>query len=117
MKINQLEMVAYIIVTNKKIKDFKDKEIKKYLDILNSELITTDKKQVLNLVDLRLFNNFKFRQVLNTNEVNNYAKLIFKRLLNYYHKEFEDKDIIKESEYVFYSFSTRTAYEELVKML
>ncbi len=87
------------------------------MNILNLELTTTDKEQALKLVDLRLFNNFKFRQVLNTKEVNNYAELIFKRLLNYYNKKIEDKDIIKESEYVFYSFSTRTAYEKLIKML
>lgn len=87
------------------------------MNILNLELTTTDKEQALKLVDLRLFNNFKFRQVLNTKEVNNYAELIFKRLLNYYTKKIEDKDIIKESEYVFYSFSTRTAYEKLIKML
>ncbi len=87
------------------------------MNILNLELTTTDKEQALKLVDLRLFNNFKFRQVLNTKEVNNYAELIFKRLLNYYNKKIEDKDNIKESEYVFYSFSTRTAYEKLIKML
>jgi len=57
------------------------------LNILNLELTTTDKEQALKLVDLRLFNNFKFRQVLNTKEVNNYAELIFKRLLNYYNKK------------------------------
>ena len=108
-------MVSYIIVASNKIIDYKDKNIENYLEILNKELNETDKKQILNLVDLRLFNNFSFRQSLSINETMDYAKLIFIRLLNYYHKEFNAKDIIKESEYVFYSFSTRKASEEISK--
>lgn len=108
-------MVAYIIVASKKIIDYKDKNLENYMDTLNNEIITLDKKTILNFVDLRLFNNFGFRQKLDLKELNNYAKLIFKELLNYYHKEFDAKDIIKKSEYVFYNFSTRTAAEEIIK--
>lgn len=115
-RINQLQMVAYIIVTSREITDFKDKEINNYLNILEKNLEAIDEVQILNRVDLRLFNDFRFRQSLNITEVKNYTKLILNRLFNYYNKEFNEKDIIKEAEHIFYSFSIRTSEEEILKL-
>lgn len=115
-EINQLELTAYIIVINRKITEYKDKSLDSYINLLKSELINTPLQQILNNVDLRLFNDFIFRAKLNLIEISNYSKLIFSRLLNYYHKEFKDEDIIKESQYIYSHFTTRTSLEEVNKL-
>ena len=40
-------------------------------------------------------NNFNYRAKLNNEECINYTTLVFKDLLNYFHKEFDDTDVVK----------------------
>lgn len=115
-EINQLDLVAYIIVASKKITEFKNKDIYNYIDVLEDEFIINDSKKIYNYVDMRLFNDFHFRNDLNEIEQKNFAILILLRLLNYFHKEFDAKDIIKEADYIYNHFSVRTAKEEIGKL-
>ena len=114
--INQLELAAYILIISNEITLYKDKTIFNYLDLLEDEMIKTKKNVVLNKVKLSLFNNFNYRAKLNNEECINYTKLIFKDLLNYFHKEFDDTDVVKTIAKTYDNFSVRTAKEEVAKL-
>ena len=115
-EINQLELTAYILIISKKLSLYADKTIDNYLNLLEEEIMKTKKNTVLNNVRLSLFNDFKFRQTLDFKECKYYTILIFHRLLNYLHREFDEFDVITETKYVFNSFSVRTAKEEIIKL-
>lgn len=114
--INQLELTAYILIISKELTLYADKTIDNYLDLLEDEMIKTKKNIVLNKVRLTLFSDFGFRQSLNIEECKNYAIIIFHRLLNQLHREFDDFDVIRETKHVFNNFSVRTAKEEVAKL-
>lgn len=114
--INQLELAAYILIISNELTLYKEKTIFNYLDLLEDEMIKTKKNLVLNKVKLSLFNNFKYRASLNIEECINYAALVFKDLLNYFNKEFDDTDVIKTISKTYDNFSVRTAKEEVTKL-
>lgn len=114
--INQLELAAYILIISNKITLYKDKTIFNYLDLLEDEMIKTKKNVVLNKVKLSLFNNFNYRAKLNNEECISYTTLVFKDLLNYFHKEFDDTDVVKTIAKTYDNFSVRTAKEEVAKL-
>ena len=114
--INQLELAAYILIISNQIKLYKDKTIFNYLDLLEDEMIKTKKNVVLNKVKLSLFNNFNYRAKLNNEECISYTTLVFKDLLNYFHKEFDDTDVVKTIAKTYDNFSVRTAKEEVAKL-
>ena len=114
--IYQLELAAYILIISNEITLYKDKTIFNYLDLLEDEMIKTKKNVVLNKVKLSLFNNFNYRAKLNNEECISYTTLVFKDLLNYYHKEFDDTDVIKTIAKTYDNFSVRTAKEEVAKL-
>ena len=114
--INQLELAAYILIISNEITLYKDKTIFNYLDLLEDEMIKTKKNVVLNKVKLSLFNNFNYRAKLNNDECINYTTLVFKDLLNYFHKEFDDTDVVKTIAKTYDNFSVRTAKEEVAKL-
>ncbi len=114
--INQLELAAYILIISNEITLYKDKTIFNYLDLLEDEMIKTKKNVVLNKVKLSLFNNFNYRAKLNNEECINYTTLVFKDLLNYFHKEFDDTDVVKTIAKTYDNFSVRTAKEEVAKL-
>ena len=114
--INQLELAAYILIISNEITLYKDKTIFNYLDLLEDEMIKTKKNVVLNKVKLSLFNNFNYRAKLNNEECINYTTLVFKDLLNYFHKEFDDTDVVKTIAKIYDNFSVRTAKEEVAKL-
>ena len=114
--INQLELAAYILIISNEITLYKDKKIFNYLDLLEDEMIKTKKNVVLNKVKLSLFNNFNYRAKLNNEECISYTTLVFKDLLNYFHKEFDDTDVVKTIAKTYDNFSVRTAKEEVAKL-
>ena len=114
--INQLELAAYILIISNEITLYKDKTIFNYLDLLEDEMIKTKKNVVLNKVKLSLFNNFNYKAKLNNEECINYTTLVFKDLLNYFHKEFDDTDVVKTIAKIYDNFSVRTAKEEVAKL-
>ena len=114
--INQLELAAYILIISNKITLYKDKTIFNYLDLLEDEMIKTKKNVVLNKVKLSLFNNFNYKAKLNYEECISYTTLVFKDLLNYFHKEFDDTDVVKTIAKTYDNFSVRTAKEEVAKL-
>lgn len=114
--INQLELAAYILIISNEITLYKDKTIFNYLDLLEDEMIKTKKNVVLNKVKLSLFNNFNYRAKLNNEECISYTTLVFKDLLNYFHKEFDDTDVVKTIAKTYDNFSVRTAKEEVAKL-
>lgn len=114
--INQLELTAYILIISKELTLYADKTIDNYLDLLEDEMIKTKKNTVLNKVKLSLFNNFDFRQSLNYEECKNYTIIIFHRLLNHLHREFDEIDVITETRHVFNNFSVRTAKDKVAKL-
>ena len=114
--INQLELAAYILIISNKLTLYKDKTVPNYLHLLKDEMRKTEKNIVLNNVKLSLFNNFKYRASLNFEECINYTALIFKDLLNYFHREFDDTDVIKAVSSIYDNYSVRTAKEEIAKL-
>ena len=114
--INQLELAAYILIISNKITLYNDKTISNYLDLLKYEMVRTKKNIVLNKIKLSLFNNFGFRASLNYDECINYTALIFRDLLNYFHREFDDTDVIKTIIQVYNKYSARTAKEEVDRL-
>ena len=114
--INQLELAAYILIISNEITLYKDETIFNYLDLLEDEMIKTKKNVVLNKVKLSLFNNFNYRAKLNNEECISYTTLVFKDLLNYFHKEFDDTDVVKTIAKTYDNFSVRTAKEEVAKL-
>lgn len=114
--INQLELAAYILIISNEITLYNEKTIFNYLDLLEDEMIKTKKNVVLNKVKLSLFNNFGYKASLNNEECTNYTILVFKDLLNYFHREFDDTDVIKTISRIYDKYSVRTAKEEVAKL-
>ena len=114
--INQLELAAYILIISNEITLYKDKTIFNYLDLLEDEMIKTKKNVVLNKVRLSLFKNFNYRASLNNEECINYTILVFNNLLQYFHKEFDDTDVVKTIAKTYDKYSVRTAKEEVAKL-
>ena len=112
----QRDLVAYILYSSTEIENFSDKTINNYIEKLQNHLLNTKIGQVLFVIDLRLFNNFEYSANLNYSEIIAYAKLIYKRLLNYADKSFTNEDIIKESMHIYNKFSVRTAIEEVLRL-
>ena len=114
--ISQLELVAYLIIISKKLKEYKDKTIEKYIELLEEEMINTKRNYVLNKISLSLIRDFQFGATLNHEEAINYAILIFKYLLNYFHRDFDEVDVVINAKMIYGSFSVRTAKEEVNKL-
>lgn len=114
--ISQLELVAYLIIISKKIKEYKDKTIEKYIELLEAEMINTKRNYVLNKISLSLIRDFQFGAALNHEEAINYAILIFKYLLNYFHRDFDEVDVVINTKIIYGCFSVRTAKEEVAKL-
>lgn len=114
--INQLELAAYILIISNKLTLYEEKTIFNYLDLLEDEMINTKRNVVLNNVKLSLFNNFRYKAKLNYDECINYTALVFKDLLNYFHKEFDDTDVIKTISKIYDNYSVRTAKDEIAKL-
>lgn len=112
----QRDLVAYILYSYKEINKYNEKTINNYIEKLQNHLLNTKIGQVLFVVDLRLFNDFWFRAKLNSSETIAYSKLIYHGLLSRIDKSFTDEDIIKKCKEIFYSFSGRTAIEEVIKL-
>lgn len=112
--ITQKDMIAYMVYSSEKITEYTDKTIENYVRILMNNLKNVPIGQVLFQVDLRLFNYFNYHAILNNEEIINYAILIYKRLLNYFNREFSDKEIINESKIIFDKHSVRTAKEAVI---
>lgn len=111
--ISQRDLVAYIIYTSDKIKDFNDKTIDNYLNLLFETIKKVHIGQVLFEIDLRVFNNFSFTAILNKEEIINYSALIYTLLLNHFDRRFDKDDIIKDSTIIFTRESVRTAKERV----
>lgn len=110
------EMIAYFLVANKNISDFKNKTISNFRQELIQTMKNIDKKNILNKVNTAKFYEFPIKYSINITEILNYATVIFYRLLNYYNREFTENDLIKEIEYVMTRFSTRTINDEISRI-
>ena len=111
--LSQRDLIAYIIYTSDKIKEFNDKTIDNYLNLLFETIKNVHIGQVLFEIDLRVFNNFSFNAILNKEEIINYSALIYKLLLNHFDRRFDNEDIIKDSTIIFTKESVRTAKERV----
>jgi len=122
IKMNSIEystkqMIAYFIVASERITDYKDKLLSNYIKELKIELENTSEKYILNRVNVSKFAFFVIKHSLNVDEIFYYAVVVFNRLLNYYHREFKEDDIIKEVEIVMTTYSARTIITEAKKVL
>ncbi len=113
--LSQRDLIAYIIYTSDKIKEFNDKTIDNYLNLLFETIKNVHIGQVLFEIDLRVFNNFSFNAILNKEEIINYSALIYKLLLNHFDRRFDKEDIIKDSIIIFTKESVRTAKEKVAE--
>ncbi len=111
------QMISYFIILNRNFTLFKDKLLINYIEKLKEILKNTDKNYVLSKVDVSIFSDFFINYQVNTEEIISYAIVTFKRLLNYYNREFTDKDIVKELETVMRIYSTRTIKTEAINIL
>ena len=111
------QMIAYFIVTNQNITQYKEKLLLNYIETLKKSLKNIDKKYILNKVNVNFFADFSINYQVNVEEIICYAIVTFNRLLNYYHREFTDEDIIKELEIVMRMLSTRTVKKEAKNIL
>lgn len=110
------EMIAYFLVANKNISNFKDKTISNYRQEIIKTMQNIEKKYILNKVNTRKFCEFPITYSINIQEILNYATVIFYRLLNYYNREFTENDLIKEIEFVMTKFSPRTINNEISRI-
>ena len=111
------QMISYFIILNRNFTLFKDKLLINYIEKLKEILKNTDKNYVLSKVDVNIFSDFFINYQVNTEELISYAIVTFNRLLNYYNREFTDKDIVKELETVMRIYSTRTIKTEAINIL
>lgn len=111
--ISQRDLVAYIIYTSDKIKNYNDKTIDNYLDLLFRTINRVHIGQVLGKIDLKILNYFEFNAMLNKEEIINYSALIYKLLLNHFDRRFDTEDIIKDTTIIFTKESVRTAKERV----
>ena len=111
------QMISYFIILNRNFTLFKDKLLINYIEKLKEILKNTDKNYVLSKVDVNIFSDFFINYQVNTEELISYAIVTFNRLLNYYNREFTDKDIVKELEIVMRIYSTRTIKTEAINIL
>lgn len=111
------QMIAYFLVVNERITKYKDKSLSNYLKELKIELENTNEKYVLNRVNVSKFADFVMKISVNIEELFNYAIVVFGRLLNYYNREFNETDIIKETEIVMTMYSVRTIIPQVHKII
>lgn len=111
------QMISYFIILNRNFTLFKDKLLINYIEKLKEILKNIDKNYVLSKVDVSIFSDFFINYQVNTEEIISYAIVTFNRLLNYYNREFTDKDIVKELETVMRIYSTRTIKTEAINIL
>ncbi len=111
------QMIAYFLLTNEQLKEYKDKTLSNYIKTLEEKINSIDLIYVLNKVDVKQFADFSIKHIINNDELFCYAIVIFNRLLNYYNREFNEKDIIKETELIMSMFSVRTIVTEAKKIL
>lgn len=111
------EMIAYFIVVNRKFTSYKDKLLSNYIEELKNELNNTKKMYILSNININIFANFFINHQVNAEEIFCYAVVTFNRLLNYYYKDFNDLDIVKEVETVMRMYSARTIKKEAVEIL
>lgn len=111
------QMIGYFIVVNRKFTQYKEKILTKYIEKLKEELNNTDKKYILSNVNISIFADFYINHQVNTEEIICYAIVTFHKLLNYYHREFNDIDIIKEVETIMKMYSARTIKKEAEEIL
>ena len=111
--ISQRDLVAFMIYTSDKIKNYNDKTIDNYLDLLFKAINRVHIGQVLGKIDLKTLNYFEFNAMLNKEEIINYSALIYKLLLNHFDRRFDKDDIIKDSTIIFTRESVRTAKERV----
>lgn len=111
------QMIGYFIIVNKNFRLYKDKLLINYIAKLKEILENIDKKYVLSKVDISIFADFFVNHQVDTEEIISYAIVTFNRLLNYYNREFTDKDIVKELETVMKIYSARTIKKEAIDIL
>lgn len=111
------QMIGYFLVVNRKFKDYKEKLLFNYIEELKKELNNTEKMYILGKVKISEFANFIINHQVNTEEIFCYAIVVFNRLLNYYHRDFSDEDIINEVENVMKMYSVRTIKREVENIL
>lgn len=111
------QMIAYFLIINEKVKIYKNKLLSNYIKELKIELENTNENHILSKVEVKLFANFPIKHFVNTNEIFYYAIVVFNRLLNYYNRDFNNQDIIKETEFVMTMFSARTITSEVNKII
>lgn len=114
--INQLELLAYIIVIGKEITIYSEKTIDNYIDLLEEEILKTPKNTILIKANTKLYDKIVPRHKLNLEECINYAILIFHCLLADPLKTFDNQRIIEATKYIYNKFSVRTAKEEIAKL-
>lgn len=114
-EINQLELTAYIIVVSREIKNYNDKTIDNYIELLEDEMINTSKRAILTKVGKNFSSRITPRHSLNLKECINYAKLIFKNVLIHPDRNFTEDEIIDNSEYIYVGNSPRNAEEKVIK--
>lgn len=110
------EMIAYFLVANRNISDFKNKTVSNYRQELIQTMKNIEKKYILNKVNTEKFYEFPIKYSIRIEEILNYATVIFYRLLNYYNREFTEEDLIKEIEFVMTRFSIRTINDEIARI-
>lgn len=115
-KLTQRELIAYIIYTSGQINNYSEKTIDNYIEKLENNINDKNIGNIFMNVKLSLFNDFEFSADLFYSEITAYAKLIYNRLLNYADRNFNNKDIIVESKFVYNRFSVRTAKEEVIRL-
>lgn len=115
-KLTQRELIAYIIYTSNQINNYSEKTINNYIEQLENNINDKNIGNIFLNVKLSLFNDFEFSADLFYSEIIAYAKLIYYRLLNYADRNFNNKDIIVESKFVYNRFSVRTAKEEVIRL-
>lgn len=111
------QMISYFIIVNRNFTLYKNKLLINYIEKLKEILKNIDKKYVLSKVNISTFANFFVNHQVNTEEIISYAIVTFNRLLNYYHREFTDEDIVKELETVMKIYSARTIKKEAANIL
>ncbi len=116
IKLTQRELIAYIIYSSNQINNYSEKTIKNYIENLEENIENKNIGNIFMHIELSLFNNFEFSADLFYSEIIAYAKLIYNRLLKYADRNFNNKDIIVESKFVYNKFSARTAKEEVIKL-
>ncbi len=67
-------------------------------------------KHILNRVNVSKFAFFVIKHSVNVDEIFYYAVVVFNRLLNYYHREFKENDIIIVNDEIFVFLKNRIIF-------